>query len=174
MKKKILFICGSMNQTTQMHQIAMHLSDYDHSFSPFYCHGFEEMLRKLGLIEFTIAGNQTVDRCRTYLRNHGLRVDYRGKNQPYDLVVTCTSRHSRNRKLGELIGTGLSAAEAIEKIGMVAEGYYTAENVVDLEEKYDLDLPICREVYRILYEGKNPAEAVGALMQRERKSEDGF
>jgi glycerol-3-phosphate dehydrogenase (NAD(P)+) len=117
-----------------------------------------------GLLEMSRLGEALGGRPETF----------RGLTGLGDLVVTCTSRHSRNRKLGELIGTGLSAAEAIEKIGMVAEGYYTAENVVDLEEKYDLDLPICREVYRILYEGKNPAEAVGALMQRERKSEDGF
>ncbi|MFO7643892.1 MAG: hypothetical protein R6W95_05860 [Desulfosarcina sp.] len=116
MKKKILFICGSMNQTTQMHQIAMHLSDCDHSFSPFYCHGFEEILRKLGLIEFTIAGNQTVDRCRTYLRNHGLRVDYRGKNQPYDLVVTCTDvylqRNIRDNRI-VLVQEGMIDPESI-------------------------------------------------------------
>ncbi len=90
MRKRIFFICGSMNQTTQMHQIAKHLSDYEHSFSPFYCHGFDEILRKLGLIEFTIAGNKTVERCRTYLQDHDLPIDYQGKNRPYDLVVTCT------------------------------------------------------------------------------------
>jgi hypothetical protein len=90
MSKRIFFICGSMNQTTQMHQISKHLSGYAHSFSPFYCHGFDEMLRRLGLTEFTIAGNMAVDRCRTYLQNHGLPIDYQGKNRPYDLVVTCT------------------------------------------------------------------------------------
>jgi len=90
MRKKIFFICGSMNQTTQMHQISKHLSDYEQSFSPFYCHGFDEFLRRLGLIEFTIAGNKMVDRCRTYLQDHGLHIDYQGKNRPYDLVVTCT------------------------------------------------------------------------------------
>jgi hypothetical protein len=79
-----------MNQTTQMHQISKHLSDYDQSFSPFYCDGFDEILRRLGLTEFTIAGNKVVERCRTYLQNHGLLIDYQGKKQPYDLVVTCT------------------------------------------------------------------------------------
>ncbi len=79
-----------MNQTTQMHQISQHLADYEHSFSPFYCHGFDEMLRRFGLIEFTIAGNTMVERCRAYLQHHGLVVDYQGKDQPYDLVVTCT------------------------------------------------------------------------------------
>ena len=90
MRKRILFICGSMNQTTQMHQISKHLSDYEHSFSPFYCNGFDDFLRRLGLIEFTIAGNKMVERCRTYLQNHGLLIDYQGKRQPYNLVVTCT------------------------------------------------------------------------------------
>jgi hypothetical protein len=96
MKKRILFICGSMNQTTQMHQISKHLPDFEHSFSPFYCHGFDEMLRRLGLIEFTIAGNKMVERCRAYLQNHGLVIDYQGKNRPYDLVVTCTDVYLQN------------------------------------------------------------------------------
>jgi hypothetical protein len=90
MRKRIFFICGSMNQTTQMHQISKHLSDYEHSFSPYYCDGFDEILRRLGLTEFTIAGNKVVGRCRMYLQNHGLIIDYQGKNRPYDLVVTCS------------------------------------------------------------------------------------
>jgi hypothetical protein len=90
MRKRIFFICGSMNQTTQMHQISRHLSDYEHAFSPFYCHGFDDILRKLGLIEFTIAGNKAVERCRMYLQDHDLHIDYQGKNRPYDLVITCT------------------------------------------------------------------------------------
>lgn len=90
MRKRIFFICGSMNQTTQMHQISEHLADYELSFSPFYCHGFDEILRRLGLVEFTIAGNRMAERCRTYLQSHGLPIDYQGKNGHYDLVVTCT------------------------------------------------------------------------------------
>ena len=90
MRKRILFICGSMNQTTQMHRISKHLREYEHSFSPFYVNGFDEILRKLGLIEFTIAGNKLVERCRSYLQHNRLPTDYQGKNGPYDLVVTCT------------------------------------------------------------------------------------
>lgn len=88
-----------------------------------------------------------------------------------DLVVTCTSRHSRNRRLGERIGQGISPEEALRQIGMVAEGYYTARSVVSLEKDFNLELPICREVYRILYEGKSPSQAVDDLMMRERKPE---
>jgi len=85
-----------MNQTTQMHQISQHLLDYEQSFSPFYCHGFDEMLRRIGLIEFTIAGNKMVECCRVYLQNHGLGIDYQGRNGPYDLVVTCTDVYLQN------------------------------------------------------------------------------
>jgi hypothetical protein len=90
MKKKIFFICGSMNQTTQMHQIARHLDAYDHAFSPFYVDGFDAFLKKLGMIEFTVAGNKLSNRCREYLQNQNLFIDERGRNRPYDLVVTCS------------------------------------------------------------------------------------
>jgi hypothetical protein len=90
MKKSILFICGSMNQTTQMHQISTYLSDYTHSFSPFYCDGIDEILQRLGLLEFTIIGSKLAGRCRRYLEDHGLSIDYQGRRGPYDLVVTCT------------------------------------------------------------------------------------
>jgi hypothetical protein len=90
MKKRIMFICGSMNQTTQMHQISRQLSDYEHSFSPYYCDGVDEMLRRLGLMEFTIIGHKLAGRCRRYLEDHGLPIDYQARNGPYDLVVTCS------------------------------------------------------------------------------------
>ncbi|MHC1730170.1 MAG: hypothetical protein AB9866_29925 [Syntrophobacteraceae bacterium] len=116
MRKKILFICGSMNQTTQMHQISTHLPGYEHSFSPFYCDGFDEILRRFGLIEFTIAGNKLVGRSRTYLHNHGLRIDYQGKNLPYDLVVTCTDayiqKNIRDNRI-VLVQEGITDPESI-------------------------------------------------------------
>lgn len=90
MTGRILFICGSMNQTTQMHMISEHLPEYEQAFTPYYCDGPTEILRRLGLIEFTIAGNKLAGRCRGYLERHGLPVDYQGRNGPYDLVVTCT------------------------------------------------------------------------------------
>jgi hypothetical protein len=103
MKKRILFICGSMNQTTQMHQISAHLHEYEHSFSPYYVHGFDDILRRLGLIEFTIAGNKLVGRCRKYLQDHGLPIDYQGRNGPYDLVVTCTDVYLQKNIRGNRI-----------------------------------------------------------------------
>ena len=116
MKKRILFICGSMNQTTQMHQISGHLPEYAHAFSPFYVHGFDEMLRKLGLTEFTIAGNKLVERCRTYLKDHHLPMDDKGENGPYDLVVTCTDvylqKNIRNQTI-ILVQEGITDPETL-------------------------------------------------------------
>jgi hypothetical protein len=115
MKKKIFFICGSMNQTTQMHQIARHLGEYDHAFSPFYVDGFDEFLRRLGIIEFTIAGNKLSNRCRDYIQNQGLPMDERGRHQPYDLVVTCTDVYLQKNIKGKrmvLVQEGITDPES--------------------------------------------------------------
>jgi hypothetical protein len=116
MRKRIFFICGSMNQTTQMHQISKYLSEYEHSFSPYYCHGFDEILRRLGLIEFTIAGNKVTGRCGAYLRDHDLLIDYQGKNGPYDLVVTCSDVYIQKNIRGStivLVQEGITDPESI-------------------------------------------------------------
>jgi hypothetical protein len=96
MRKRIFFICGSMNQTTQMHQISKHLGEYEHAFSPYFCDGFDELLRRLGLLEFTILGDKLAGKCRTYLQEHNLPIDYQGKNRPYDLVVTSSDVYIQN------------------------------------------------------------------------------
>lgn len=103
MGKRIFFICGSMNQTTQLHQVAGHLREYDQFFSPYYVHGFDELLRRFGLIEFTIAGNKLAGRCLRYLQDHDLAIDYRGSNQPYDLVVTCSDVYLQKNICGSRI-----------------------------------------------------------------------
>lgn len=90
MHKRILFICGSMNQTTQMHQISRHLTGYGQAFSPYYCDGIDEIYRRLGLMEFTIIGHKLASRCLRYLEEQGLAIDYQGKKGPYDLVLTCS------------------------------------------------------------------------------------
>jgi hypothetical protein len=116
MRKRIFFICGSMNQTTQMHQISRHLGEYEQSFSPYYCDGLHEILRKLGLMEFTIIGNKLASKCRMYLQEHNLPIDYQGKNQPYDLVVTCSDvylqKNIRNDRI-VLVQEGITDAETI-------------------------------------------------------------
>jgi hypothetical protein len=105
-----------MNQTTQMHQVSEHLREYEHSFSPYYVHGFDEILRRLGLIEFTISGKKLAGRCRRYLQDHGLPIDYRGRNQPYDLVVTCSDvylqKNIRDNRL-VLVQEGITDPESM-------------------------------------------------------------
>jgi len=88
--KRILFICGSMNQTTQMHAISRHLTECEHAFTPFYCDGALEALRRLKRLEFTIIGDKLARRCRQYLEEQHLAIDYRGRRDAYDLVVTCS------------------------------------------------------------------------------------
>ncbi|HTY09892.1 MAG TPA: hypothetical protein VMF88_02360 [Bacteroidota bacterium] len=90
MKKKILFICGSRNQTTQMHKVSLELDrEYDCWFSPYYATGLEEFLRKMNLTEMSIMGSKMVGRCLQYLHSNHLKVDYRGERNDYDLVFTC-------------------------------------------------------------------------------------
>jgi hypothetical protein len=89
-KKHILFVCGSMNQTTQMHKIARMLPEYEHAYTPYYCDGYTEIMRKLGLLEFTVAGSSFVKRTMAYLEENDLRLDYQAKERTYDLVVNCS------------------------------------------------------------------------------------
>ena len=88
-----------------------------------------------------------------------------------DLIVTCTSMHSRNRRCGILIGQGYKLSQAIEEVGMVVEGAYTVKAAYDLMKKYEVEMPITAELYRVLYEDKNARAAVNHLMTRRRKHE---
>lgn len=89
-----------------------------------------------------------------------------------DLIVTCASVHSRNRKAGYLIGKGLTMEEAMSEVKMVVEGVYSAKAAAKLAEKYEVSMPIVEEVNKVLFEGKSPAQAVDDLMQRESRSEN--
>ena len=89
-----------------------------------------------------------------------------------DLIVTCASVHSRNRKAGYLIGQGKPVQEAMEEEKMVVEGVYSAKAAAKLAEKYQVSMPIVEEVNKVLFEGKAPARAVDDLMMRESRSEN--
>jgi len=88
-----------------------------------------------------------------------------------DLIVTCMSEYSRNRRAGILIGKGMSTQEAMHEVGAVVEGYYAAKAAKELAEKVDVDMPISLETYRVLYEDKPPIKALKDLMGRSRRSE---
>ena len=88
-----------------------------------------------------------------------------------DLIVTCASMHSRNRRAGILIGQGKSADEAMAEVKMVVEGVYSAKAAMGLSKKYNVDLPIIAEVNKILFENKPPKDVGRCLMNREKKDE---
>lgn len=88
-----------------------------------------------------------------------------------DLVVTCSSNHSRNRRAGILIGKGKSIDEARNEIGMTIEGIDNVEIAYELSKKYQVEMPIVESVYDILYNNLKPMDAVIKLMTREAKSE---
>lgn len=114
-----------------------------------------------GLAEMTRLGVALGARAETFMGLSGMG----------DLVLTCTDDQSRNRRAGLLIAAGRSGTDAAREIGFVCEGIFAARAVRDVARRSGVDMPICEQVYRILYEGVAPAEAVAALMSRALKPE---
>lgn len=88
-----------------------------------------------------------------------------------DLIVTCTSNHSRNHNAGYLIGQGKSYKEAMEEVKMVVEGVYSAKAALSLAKKYNVEVPITQQINRVLFEGASVKEAATALLLREKTTE---
>ena len=88
-----------------------------------------------------------------------------------DLIVTCASMHSRNRRAGILLGQGKTLNEAIKEVNMVVEGVYSAKSALMAAKKYNVEIPIIEQVNAVLFENKNAAEAVNELMIRDKKLE---
>lgn len=88
-----------------------------------------------------------------------------------DMIVTCTSMHSRNRRAGMLIGQGKSVDEAAREVGMVVEGIKACRAFYELKEKIGVSMPITNELYNVLFKGKDPKYAVYELMTRDKKDE---
>ena len=108
-----------------------------------------------------------------------LGIDLGGRKETFyglsglgDLIVTCLSEHSRNRKAGMLIGQGKTLEEAQKEVGMVIESIDNIEVAYELGKIHNVEMPIVESVYNILYNGLKPQEAVSMLMNRARKSED--
>ena len=89
-----------------------------------------------------------------------------------DLIVTCTSMHSRNRRAGILIGQGKPLDKVLEEVHMVVEGVRTTKAAYGLAEKYGIEMPIVKQAYAVLFEGKSPRDAVLDLMTRDKKTEE--
>jgi glycerol-3-phosphate dehydrogenase (NAD(P)+) len=88
-----------------------------------------------------------------------------------DLVLTCTDNLSRNRRMGLALASGMSIEEAKQEIQQVVEGVMAAEAVNEVAQKLSIEMPICHQIYRIIYAGAEPREAVEALMGRDLKAE---
>ncbi len=88
-----------------------------------------------------------------------------------DLIVTCTSRHSRNRRMGVLLGQGLSPQAALDAVGMAVEGYYASRSVRALAQKAGVEMPIVESAYQVLYQNVSPREAVWELLHRQKRAE---
>ena len=101
----------------------------------------------------------------------GRRETFAGLTGVGDLIVTCTSMHSRNRRCGILIGKGTPAEQAVKEIGAVVEGYYAAATARALAQKAGVEMPITEAAYQVLYHGKEPHAVIVELMTRERKHE---
>lgn len=109
--------------------------------------------------------------ARFGVRMGGEASTFAGLSGVGDLIVTCTSMHSRNRRAGLLIGQGVEPAEAIKRIGAVVEGYYAAQAVHELTRDMDIDLPISCALYSILFEGAKVGDVVTSLLARGKKQE---
>lgn len=101
----------------------------------------------------------------------GQRATFYGLTGMGDLIVTCTSMHSRNRRAGILIGKGYTMEQATKEVGMVVEGIKACKAFHHLKEKEKVDMPITDVLYKILFEGMNPKQAVLELMTRDKKDE---
>lgn len=121
----------------------------------------QAMLITRGAAEITRIGLAMGAKRRTFMGLAGIG----------DLIVTCTSEHSRNNRCGMLIGMGKSYEEASREIGMVVEGYHALEAAVELAEKYGVEMPITEAVYDVIKNGRDVHEAMTALMNRNIKSE---
>ena len=132
--------------------IAAELGMGDNTFAALITRGLNE-ITKLGV---ALGGNQN-----TFYGLTGLG----------DLIVTCLSEHSRNRRAGKLVGRGLPIEEVKEEVGMTIESIDNIEVAYELGKAYNIELPIVNAVYDILYNGLNPKDAVTMLMTRDKKAE---
>ena len=102
----------------------------------------------------------------------GTRQTFGGLAGMGDLIVTCTSLHSRNNRAGILIGQGRSVQEAMDEVGAGVEGYYAAESIHQLSAREGVEMPICSCAYEVLYHGKPIRDVVTELMTRAKKDEE--
>lgn len=114
-----------------------------------------------GMVEIIRIGEKLGGRAETFSGLTGMG----------DLIVTCTSMHSRNRRAGILIGKGMELEDAVKEIGMVVEGVKACKSFYELKEELNIEMPITHVLYEVLFQGKDPKAGVEELMSRDKKSE---
>lgn len=158
-RPKVLFICGSMNQTTMMHKIAVNLDEYDVWFTPYYTDGLLSVLERSGFIEFTVAGGQFQKRVLEYCEHNGLQVDFRGLRHDYDLVVTCSDlvipKNIRHKRI-VLVQEGMTDPEnlmyyLVRYLGLPR--YLASTSTTGLSDAY-VRFCVASEGYREHFRGK--------------------
>jgi len=114
MTHNILFICGSLNQTTMVHKVARHMGEYNCYFTPFYTDGILDIAARTGWLDFTVLGGRHLRDTKEYLADHRLPVDERGKGRNYDMVITASDlilqRNIRGKRL-VLVQEGITEPE---------------------------------------------------------------
>jgi hypothetical protein len=166
-RRKILYICGSLNQTTMMHQISQRLPDYDSWFSPYYADGFIGKLSQTHLLDFSVLGGQFRKRTAKYLRDNNLNVDIGGKLFDYDLVFTCSDlvvpKNIINKKI-ILVQEGMTDPEnffyyLVKGLGLPR--WLASTSTTGLSDSYD-KFCVASEGYRDFFirKGVNPKKIV--------------
>jgi glycerol-3-phosphate dehydrogenase (NAD(P)+) len=119
----------------------------------------------------TIITRGLAEMTRLGLAMGGVAATFSGLAGMGDLIATCSSKQSRNNTVGMQLGMGRSIADVLAEMNMVAEGVKSSPSVLDLARRYGVDMPITEQVVAVCHEGRSAADALGALMQRTRKSE---
>ncbi len=153
---RALYICGSINQTRMVHQVARQLPQFDAYFTPYYCDGFIKLVCRAGLLDFTVMGGQFLQQTLRYLKTHRLALDREGRNGRYDLVVTCSDLIVPRNILGPklvLVQEGMTDPEtlAFHLVKALKLPRWTAQTAATgLSDMYDI-FCVASDGYRDLF-----------------------
>lgn len=115
-RKKIIYMCGSLNQTTMLHRISEFLPEYDHYFTAYYSDGAERVAARMGMLDFSVLGGKFRQQTETYLKKNNLKIDYRAESHDYDLAVVCSDlimpKNLRTKKM-VMVQEGMTDPENI-------------------------------------------------------------
>ncbi|HMQ68638.1 MAG TPA: hypothetical protein PKA90_06340 [Ignavibacteria bacterium] len=157
--KKIIYMCGSLNQTTMLHRISEFLPDYDHYFTAYYSDGAERVAARMGFLDFSVLGGKFRLQTETYLKKNNLKIDYRSESHDYDLAVVCSDlimpKNLRKKKM-VMVQEGMTDPENIfyhmvKKFGIPR--YFGGTAATGLSDYYTY-FCLASEGYRELFERK--------------------